>query len=97
MESCYAIEKDFIRLAVKAAPGSSKSEIKEISQGLLRIRIAAAPQDNRANEELKSFLADTLGCARKEVVILTGEKSRVKTLRLPLCVRERLEALLIYI
>ena len=94
MESCYAVEKDFIRLAVKVTPGSSKSEIKETKEGRLRIRIAAAPEDNRANDELKLFLSGVLGCAKKEVVILSGEKSRVKTLRLPIYVKEKLEKLI---
>ena len=94
MESCYTVEKEFIRLAVKVIPGSSKSEIKEMKEGRLRIRIAAAPQDNKANDELISFLAETFGCAKKEVVILYGEKSRVKTLRLPLSVKNKLDGII---
>ena len=79
----YSAEKDSIILSVKVVPGSSKSEIKGISGGHVRIRIAAAPENNRANEELISFLAGIAGCAKKEIAILGGEKSRIKTIMLP--------------
>ena len=94
MNNCYAIEKDNIRLMVKVVPGSSKSEIKEIKDNRLRIRIAAAPEDNRANDELRSFLSSVLCCPKKEISILSGEKSRLKTLSLPLGVSKKLEELI---
>jgi len=93
MTNLYPIENDIIKLAVKIIPGSSKSEIKNVRDGRLRIRIAAVPEDNKANEELKSFLAKSLGCAKKDVLIVAGEKSRLKTISLPLCVKMNLDKL----
>jgi uncharacterized protein (TIGR00251 family) len=59
----------------------------------LRIKIAAAPENGKANAELCAFLAKLLSCAKKDVVLKTGEKSRLKTVMLPLGVKQKLEAL----
>lgn len=48
-------------------------------EGRLRVKIAAAPEDGKANAALVSFLAETLGLAKKEISIIRGEKSRLKT------------------
>jgi len=94
MESCFVLRGDNIHLFIQVVPGASRNEIKEVHGGRLKIRIAAAPEDNKANEELRAFLAQTLGCPKKDVVIHSGEKSRLKTLCLPLEVKERLEVLI---
>jgi uncharacterized protein (TIGR00251 family) len=94
MADCFRISGASILLAVKAAPGASKSRVAGISGGRLRISIAAAAEDGRANEELRSFLAKTLGCPRKDIALVAGEKSRLKTLGLPLGCLEKLEKLL---
>ena len=91
LEACFTVNGNTIHLLVKAVPGSSRTEIKGVHEGRLKIRIAAAAEDNKANEELRFFLAKTLGCARKDVVLCAGEKSRLKTLSLPLEVRGKLE------
>ena len=51
------------------------------------MRIAAAPEDGRANAELAAFFSKSLGCAKRDVTILHGEKSRLKTLAVPLAYR----------
>jgi uncharacterized protein (TIGR00251 family) len=82
-----------LRLAIKAVPGASKTEVTGIKDGRLRVRIAAAPEDGRANAELRAFLAKALGCPKGEVVLLGGERSRLKTLSIPASCREKAEAL----
>jgi uncharacterized protein (TIGR00251 family) len=94
MEGCIRRAGDLIRLEVKAVPGASKTEAAGIKDGRLRLRIAAAPEDGRANGELRAFLARALGCAKRDIVLVRGEKSRLKTLSLPASSRERLEALI---
>jgi uncharacterized protein (TIGR00251 family) len=66
-------------LDIKVTPGASQNEILDVREGRLRIKIAAAPEDGKANAELVSFLAKTLGIAKKDVSIIQGEKSRLKT------------------
>jgi uncharacterized protein (TIGR00251 family) len=75
---------------VKALPGASASRILDTQGDRLRVKIAAAPEDGKANAELCAFLAKTLGCSKKEVRLESGERSRLKTLTLPLSVLEKL-------
>ncbi|MFP3090994.1 DUF167 domain-containing protein [Treponema sp. TIM-1] len=93
MESCYRISGNTLILKVKAVPGASKTEYVEVKEGQLRIRIAAAAEDGKANEELRSFLAKTLKCPKKHITLQSGEKSRLKSLALPLVCQEGLETL----
>jgi uncharacterized protein (TIGR00251 family) len=84
---------DVFRLKIKAVPGASKTEIAGVKDGCLRVRIAAAPEDGKANAELRAFLARALGCSKGEVVLLGGERSRLKTLAVPASCREKVEGL----
>ncbi|MDR2069234.1 MAG: DUF167 domain-containing protein [Spirochaetaceae bacterium] len=93
MEGCYRISEHTLILKVKAVPGASKTECVEVKEGQLRIRIAAAAEDGKANEELRSFLAKTLKCPKKHITLQSGEKSRIKTLAMPLIYKENLENL----
>jgi len=90
IETCIRISGDYLFLDIKAAPGASKSCLGEVREGRLKVRIAAAPEDGKANEELRSFLAKMLGLPKRDVILESGEKSRLKTLRLPLSAKEKL-------
>ncbi|MDR1566319.1 MAG: DUF167 domain-containing protein [Treponema sp.] len=92
--ACYHLKGDRISLFIKAVPGSSKSAFGEIKEGRIKVKIAAAPEDGRANGELRAFLAKTLNVPKKDVVLIEGEKSRFKTVTLPLSAKENLEVYL---
>ncbi|MDR0908671.1 MAG: DUF167 domain-containing protein [Spirochaetaceae bacterium] len=73
---------------IKAVPGASKTEIAEYQtdaagNGFFRIRIAAAPEDGKANAELVSFIAKKLKVPKKDIQIVSGQKSRNKILSVP--------------
>jgi len=93
MKNCVRVCEGFLLIDIKAVPGASKSALGEIREGRLKVRIAAAPEDGKANEELRSFFAKALGLPKKEIVLEAGEKSRLKTLRLPISAKEKLESL----
>jgi uncharacterized protein (TIGR00251 family) len=80
----FRISGEKIHIDVKAVPGASKTEFAGIENERIRVRIAAAPEDGKANEELCRFLAKIVGCAKRDVVLVKGEKSRLKTLAFPL-------------
>jgi len=80
-------------LDIKVVPGASKSALGEAKEGRLKVRIAAIPENGKANEELRSFFAKLLGIPKRDVYLESGEKSRLKTLRLPVSAREKLPAL----
>ncbi|MDR1507461.1 MAG: DUF167 domain-containing protein [Treponema sp.] len=92
MEGVSRISGGSLILAVKAVPGASKTEAAGIKDGRLRIRIAAAPEGGKANSALAAFLARTLGCAKKDIVIVAGEKSRLKTVSVPSACEEKVKA-----
>jgi uncharacterized protein YggU (UPF0235/DUF167 family) len=56
------------------------------------VRIAAAPEGGKANTALIAFFADLLGRPKRDFAVESGEKSRRKTLAMPLSCRETLEA-----
>ncbi|MDR2803506.1 MAG: DUF167 domain-containing protein [Treponema sp.] len=94
MDGSFFQTKDgALELNVKVNPASSKTEILGIKDGRLCVKIAAAPEDGRANVCLTAFLSKLLGCPKKEVKIKSGEKSRIKTVSLPLSCMERVSKL----
>lgn len=94
MADCIRLSGNSLFLDIKAVPGASKSGLGEIRESRLKVRIAAAPEDGKANEELRSFFAKLLGLPKKDLILVSGEKSRIKTLRLPVSAKEKLEELI---
>lgn len=70
------------RLSVRVQPRASKNEITGWSEGVLRVRLTAPPVDGAANEALVAFMAGTLGVRRADIALVSGEKSRTKTLEI---------------
>lgn len=66
------------RLRIRAVPNAKRSECVGRHGDALRVKIAAPALDGRANEELIEFLAEALGVSRRDVVLVSGEKSRDK-------------------
>lgn len=93
MSEWYYIEKDHIRIDIKAVPGASKTEFCGITDNRLKVKIAAAPEGGRANAALITFMARTLKCPKSKISLLHGEKSRLKTLAIPLEYRIQLDTL----
>ena len=56
--NCFRINGDTIRLEIKAIPGASKTELAGIKDGRLRIRLAAAPEDGKANAEMLNLFLE---------------------------------------
>jgi uncharacterized protein (TIGR00251 family) len=83
-----------IIIDIKAVPGASKTEFAGFENERFRVRIAAAPEDGKANGELCRFLAKALGCAKRDVVLVRGEKSRLKTLAFPLNFKLKFEEII---
>lgn len=70
------------RFRVRVQPRASRTEIAGEFDGALRVRIAAPPVDNAANDELTRFLARRLGCARGDLRIVTGSTGRTKIIEI---------------
>lgn len=83
MNPFYKEMGDYLYLHIRVLPSASKSCFDKVSGDKLKIRIAAVPEDGKANDELCSFLSKSLKVPKRDITIASGEKSRIKTLRLP--------------
>jgi hypothetical protein len=73
------LERDgAVELGVRVQPRSSRNAIEGEWQGALRVRLAAPPVDDKANEALCRFLAECLNIPASAVRILAGQRSRMK-------------------
>lgn len=69
-------------LTVKIQPGASRSEVAGRWGEHLKIRISSRAVDDAANEELVRFLSKLLGIPRLNVKIISGQRARLKRLRI---------------
>jgi uncharacterized protein (TIGR00251 family) len=66
-------------LAVRVTPRASRNEIVELLEdGTIKVRIAAPPSDNEANETLFDFLSEVLGVPKSRLDIVAGVSGRDK-------------------
>ncbi|HLH42659.1 MAG TPA: DUF167 domain-containing protein [Bryobacteraceae bacterium] len=67
---------------VKVIPGSARSGVTgELADGVLKVKIAAAPERGKANEELRRVLAEHYGVPKSSVRILSGHTAGLKLVR----------------
>jgi uncharacterized protein (TIGR00251 family) len=72
---------------VRLTPRASRNELVGIVVGTdgrsaLQLRLAAPPVEGAANKALIAFLADALDIRKSDIVIRSGETSRLKALHL---------------
>ena len=83
-----------IVLRVRVRPGAGRSAVTGRHGDALAVRVAAPPIDGRANSECVALIADLLGVGKSNVELVSGERSRLKRLRVfgiePDLARERL-------
>ena len=68
-------------LTLHIQPGAARSEFAGLHGEALKVRLAAQPMGGEANAELIRFLADAFGVPQRNVLLLRGETSRAKTVR----------------
>lgn len=70
-----------LTFAIHVAPRASRSEIIGEHDGALRVRLAAAPVEGAANQELIRLLAKSLKLPQNAFEIVSGVRSRRKIIR----------------
>lgn len=68
-------------ISIKAQPRARETAIVGMHGTELKIRIAAPPVDSAANDALIEFLADTLGCGKRQLILARGASSQHKVVR----------------
>jgi len=79
---------------VKVLPRASRDLIVGQENGIFKVKLTAPPVEGRANKALIAFLAKRLGLAKGSVEIVSGKRSRLKSLRIDGLTAEAVEALL---
>ena len=69
-------------ITVRVIPRSAKAGAAGIRDGAYLIRLNAPPVEGAANEELIELLSDLLHVPRRNVTIVSGERSRTKRVRI---------------
>ncbi len=69
-------------LRVAVTPGGAKDALAGLAEDRLRVRLRAKAVEGQANAALTGFVARCLGVKPRQVRIVSGEKSRKKTLRI---------------
>lgn len=72
--------KDGIRFSIKVIPNASKCEIAGTLDGNLKIKLNVPPIEGKANKKCIEFIADILKVPKTKISIVSGEKSKTKTL-----------------
>lgn len=70
-----------IEINVRVVPRAGRTAVAGMRGGALLVRLAAAPVDGAANEALIAFLADVLERPKRDITIISGQKSRDKRVR----------------
>lgn len=83
----FAPEPGGLRLAVRLTPRASRDGVDGVITGAdgraaLQLRLSAPPVEGAANKALVAFLARALGLRKADIIIRSGETSRLKILHL---------------
>ena len=71
-----------LEIRIHAQPGARRTEIQGIHAGALRIRLQGRATEGAANEALLEFLAGALHVPRRQCVLVSGETSRRRRVRI---------------
>jgi uncharacterized protein (TIGR00251 family) len=66
------------RLTLHVQPRARRTEVAGLHGDAIRVRLAAAPVDGAANDELVRFLAERFGVPRRAVRLVAGAGARRK-------------------
>ena len=81
-------------LPVRVIPRSSKPGIAGVRNGALLVRLQSPPVEGAANAELVEVIAKTFAVARRDVTIVSGEKSKLKRVEIAALERRHIDAVL---
>ena len=69
-------------IKVRVLPRSSRIEIIGIEDDTYKVKLTAPPVEGKANKALIGVLARRLGIGKGRVEIVSGDRSRLKTIRI---------------
>ena len=84
VELCRKLSHDGgLVLDIKAVPRSRTAEVSDVmANGVLKVKVTAAPEKGRANEEICGVLAGYLGVPKRNVEVIHGQTTPQKRVRI---------------
>ena len=73
-----------VAFKVKVIPNSSVSKIMEVTEEFVKIKLNSPPIEGRANKEVINLLSKVLDIPKTSIELVSGDKSKLKTLNVPL-------------
>ena len=70
-----------VTFVAKVVPGSSRTTVVGLLDGMIKVKVAAPPEKGKANQCLVAFLAKQLGLRKNAVRVVTGQSNPVKHVR----------------
>jgi len=70
-----------VEVEMRVVPRAGRSGFAGLRAGAVLVRLAAAPVQGAANDELIALIARTLGVPKRDVAIVAGERARTKRVR----------------
>lgn len=71
-----------VRLAIKAVPGARRDEIAGRLGDRLKVRVAAPPEDGKANAAICALISAALGVRARDVQVVAGHSRAEKVLEI---------------
>ena len=81
MESWIEGRGGSVYMRIHVQPRASKNEVAGIHGDSLKLRLTSPPVEGAANALLLKFVSKMLGVSKSAIRIISGEKSRQKTLK----------------
>ena len=70
------------RLKLRIVPNAKRDEVVGEHGDAVKIKVAASAIEGKANEALLEFVAEKLRVHRRDITLITGEKSRDKLIEI---------------
>ncbi|HBG27306.1 MAG: hypothetical protein A2Y10_12765 [Planctomycetes bacterium GWF2_41_51] len=74
----YVVKDGRIVLNIKVIPGSSKSELAGIYNGMIKAKVSVAPEKGKANQALVELLSEKFNIPKSQIAITSGLTSKIK-------------------
>jgi len=76
------MEGNKANIRIKVLPRSSKNQIVGRENGIYKVKLTAPPVEGKANRALIDFITKSMGLPKGSIEIVSGKRSRLKSLRI---------------
>lgn len=63
---------------IRVSAGANRNQVRGIHQGALKVSVTQIAEKGKANREVLKLLSKTIGLKRSELMLKSGETSRLK-------------------